>query len=78
MSTWNRTGSNRTTTKLRHTTGLPLRRLQLRRFPVPLTIGLYEGKFLCDLTLAEEERVQSRLTVLVDSNTGQVRECVPE
>ncbi len=56
----------------KYTTDQPPKPLQLRRFPVPLTIGLYDGQFLCDLTLAEEERVQSRLTVVVDSNTGQV------
>lgn len=37
-------------------------------------MGLYDGKFLCDLTLAEEERVQSRLTLVVDSNSSQVRD----
>lgn len=36
-------------------------------------MGLYDGKFLCDLTLAEEERVQSRLTLVVDSHSSQVR-----
>lgn len=51
----------------------PFRPLQLRRFPVSLTMGLYDGKFLCDLTLAEEERVQSRLTLVVDSDSSQVR-----
>lgn len=36
-------------------------------------MGLHDGKFLCDLTVAEEERVRSRLTVLVDRSTTQVR-----
>ncbi len=46
--------------------------MELQRFPVPLTVGMHSGKFLCDLTLAEEERVPTRLTVVLDSESGQL------
>lgn len=62
-----------TITAVHLSTDHPVRPLRLRRFPVPLTMGLHDGKFLCDLSLAEEERVRSRLTLVVESNTSQVR-----
>lgn len=65
-----------TITAVHLSTDHPVRPLRLRRFPVPLTMGLHDGKFLCDLSLAEEERVRSRLTLVVDSNTSQVRRLV--
>jgi exosome complex RNA-binding protein Rrp42 (RNase PH superfamily) len=50
----------------------PSRPLEIPRFPVPLTIGLHSDKFLCDLSLMEEERMRTRMTVVLDAESGQL------
>jgi len=46
--------------------------LETHRFPVPLTIGLHSDKFLCDLSLTEEERMPTQMTVVLDAESGQL------
>lgn len=43
------------------------RRLTLRKLPVPLTIGIFEGKLLVDPTITEEAGCEGMITVVVDA-----------
>jgi len=45
------------------------RRLKMRIIPVPLTIGVFEGKLLVDPTMAEEAACEGMVTVVVDALT---------
>jgi exosome complex RNA-binding protein Rrp42 (RNase PH superfamily) len=40
--------------------------LQLQSVPLSLTMGVYEGHLVCDLTSFEEGRMGSILTIIVD------------
>lgn len=44
----------------------------MARFPIPLTIGFHADMLLGDLSLAEEERIPTRLRIAVDRETGQL------
>ncbi|GAB5036358.1 exosome complex component rrp43-like [Nannochloropsis oceanica] len=50
----------------------PPRPLEMTRFPVPLTIGLHSDKFLCDLSLTEEERMPTQMTLVLDAENGHL------
>jgi len=46
------------------------RQLTLKMIPVPLTIGVFEGKLLVDPTMAEETVCEGMITVVVDALTS--------
>lgn len=45
------------------------RQLKMRMLPVPLTVGVFDGKLLVDPTMAEEAVCEGMITVVVDALT---------
>jgi hypothetical protein len=59
--------------KARVVDGAPdVKPLQLQSLPLGLTLGVYQGTLVCDLTSFEEARMESAITIVVDE-TGALR-----